>query len=225
MEFTDQGDPTVIVVGNSLERIYITPDNEHTDSARKHLARYEFATQFIQVGASVLDCACGSGYGTQILATRASRVMAVDRDPAAIGYAQRHHACLGVHYMLSSVEQLTLSTDTLDAVVTLETIEHLPHDLCSRFLAGVSCWVKPGGVVVASSPMLRYKDGQPFVTSPYHVNELPRRDLVRMLVETFPLRNWTHHFYHQDQEAFLPLLDEHEGFCVMVARKRERGSS
>lgn len=221
MESTDQGKPTVTVAGNSPERIYVTEDNQDDDNVRRHISRYEFAAQFIQVGASVLDCACGSGYGTQILTTRASRVVAVDRDPAAIGYAQRHHACLGVHYMLSSVEQLTLSTNTLDAVVMLETIEHLPPDVCREFLTRAAGWVKPGGVVVASSPMLRYKDGKPYVTSPFHINELPRKELLQLLVvDTFPVGEWVHHFYHQNQEAFLPLVYEHEGFCVMVARRR-----
>jgi ubiquinone/menaquinone biosynthesis C-methylase UbiE len=222
MESTDQSKTAVTVAGNSPERIYVTGDNRDDDNIRRHIARYEFASQFVRVGTVVLDCACGSGYGAQILAARAARVLGMDRCSEAIGYARRHHACLGVSYMLCEVEEmhLPLLDGTLDAVVTLETIEHLPPDVCRKFLAGCARWVKPGGVVVASSPMLRYRDGQPYVTSPYHINELPRGELLTMLVETFPMRQWVHDFFRQEQEAFLPLLDEHEGFCVMVARRR-----
>lgn len=213
--------PPVEVLGNSPERIYVTEDNRNDANVRRHVARYLFASQFIQREAIVLDCACGSGYGTHILAPRASRIMGVDRCPEAIAYAHRyHHLWNGGYLLLDLQEGLSFPPGVLDAVVTLETIEHLPPEVCRKFLADIAGWVKPGGVVVASSPMLRYRDGQPFVTSPYHINELPREQLLSMLADVFPSTEFVRHLYHQEQEAFPPLLDEHEGFAIMVARKR-----
>ena len=222
MESTDQSKPAVAVTGNSPERIYVTEDNCHEDNVRRHIARYEFAARHIPAMARILDCACGTGYGSQILTRRAkwSYLTGVDCSAEAIHYARHHHQDTGDCYLHHRIEDLVLPPESMDAVVTLETIEHLPPDVCRQFLARAPSWVKPGGVVVASSPMLRYKDGQPYVTSPYHINELPREELLAMLADAFPSTGWVRHLYHQEQEAFLPLLDEHEGFCVMAARRR-----
>lgn len=210
------------VRGDSPERLYVTEANRGGENVRRHIARYEFAARHIPAGSFILDCACGSGYGTELLAGLVPRslILGVDNSQDAIGYAQTRHRYEGCCYLLLDTTKLPMPLDSLDAVVTLETIEHLPPDVCRGFLARVAGWVKPGGVVVASSPMLRHKDGQPYVTSPYHINELPRRELLAMLVEVFPLSGWVHDFYHQEQEAFVPLLSEDTGFCVVVARKR-----
>lgn len=225
-------DQKIEVCGNSPERIYVTDANRNDENVRRHIARYEFAARHIPAGASILDCACGSGYGTEILARRVgwSYVLGADRDHGAISYAQAHHRCRGSYHLLSDIGKLDMEEGSLDAVVSLETMEHVPLEVCREFLASAARWVKPGGIIVASSPMLRYRivgdpaggrqDPVPYVTSPHHVNEMPRRELLAILVEVLPLSGWVHNFYHQEQEAFVPLLDEHEGFLVVVARKR-----
>lgn len=208
------------VLGNSPERIYVTDANRRDENVRRHVARYEFAARHIPAGARVLDCACGSGYGTELLARLVpdSYVLGVDRSYDAIGYAQLHHWSDRTYYLLGSVEKQRHVG--LGALVTLETLEHLHPCNCQEFLRDAARWIKPGGVLVASSPMLRCRDGVPYVTSPYHVNEMPRYELLAMFAEVFPPPEWVLHYYHQVQEAFVPLLDEDEGFCVVVGRKK-----
>ncbi len=220
MASTDQ---KIEVLGDSPERIYVTDANRQDENVRRHLARYEFAARHIPAGARILDCACGSGYGTEILArsVAGSSVMGVDNCYEALTYAKAHHRHWGTYYILAEMCRLYIEEGSLDAVVSLETLEHVSPESCRQFLCSAACWVRPGGVVVASSPMLRYRDGAPYVTSPYHINELPREDLLAMLADAFPSNDWVRHLHHQKQEAFLPLLEETEGFCVLVARKRE----
>lgn len=221
---TDQNQavPAVEVCGNSPERIYVTEANRGDENVRRHIARYEFAARHILADSEVFDCACGSGYGTEILSRLIpdSWVMGIDNSPEAIAYAKINHHCPGkTHYGVFDITSIS-NAGEVDAVVCLETIEHVPPSVCQKFLTGAASIIKPGGVIVASSPMLRYRDGKPYVTSPYHINEMSRNELLLMLVACFPMREWVLSFYHQEQEAFLPLLDEREGFCVVVGRKR-----
>jgi SAM-dependent methyltransferase len=204
--------------GPSLERIYPLPDDA-SESVRRHRARYEFAAQFVQPDAMALDCACGSGYGSEILARSAKGVIGVDKSPEALEWAKAHHDAATIRFMRRDIEEIAFQAGSFGAVVTLETLEHLPPEVCWPFLANAATWVQPGGVLVASSPMLRYRDGQPYVTSPWHVNEMPRPELLEMFADCLP--GFVIHLYHQKQGAFAPLLDEDTGFCVAVARRKE----
>lgn len=200
------------------ERIY-EPEIRVSDPAnhRRHRARYEFARQFIPANSVILDCACGSGYGSAILAEGSKCVFAPDGSEEAIAYARENYK--GIAFTCSRIEDCHQTGDSFDAVVSLETFEHLAPEVGAAFLSNIARWVKVGGVVVLSSPMLRYKDGKPYVTSPFHVNEMPRAELLALLASTFPADRFVTHFYHQNEGSFQPLLDEHTGFCVMVARR------
>ena len=81
----------------------------------------------------------------------------------------------------------------------------------------MASWVKPGGIVVISSPMLRYKDGKPYVTNPYHINEMPKSEFLELCLTAMP--DFVFHFYYQSDRSFLPLLDENTGFCISVGRR------
>lgn len=204
----------------SPERIYPTSlDAASDENLQKHFSRYAFAAQFMLPGFRVLDAACGSGYGSRMLAQKAASVVGVDISEESIAFARLNHALPNVEYRQQSIEHLEFPDHALDAVVTLETLEHVEKPVCVSYLERIQRWLKPGGVIVASAPMLRFRDGRPFVTNPYHVNELPRDELIGMLQTT--LHDFTLHFYHQKIDVFLPLTGETEGFCVVVGRKRD----
>ena len=80
----------------SLERI--VPDELHPDQAtgsgtlRLHTDRYQFAKHHLVQG-SVLDLACGVGYGTALLSEgpRVTRALGVDISTAAVNYAVQRY--------------------------------------------------------------------------------------------------------------------------------------
>lgn len=202
----------------SPERRYIKlgePVRDPNDA--RHLARYQFADLFIPAGSTILDCACGSGYGSAILSGTAKKVLAVDRSKRACAYAKAENWRENVEVIQSEISNLDLSPGLIDAVVSLETLEHLSEESGRQLLLSISRWLHPGGVVVASSPMLRYLGGKPYVTNPHHINEMPRAKLMSMVMEC--LENFILSFFHQVGSKFVPLCDEHTGFCIIVARK------
>ena len=192
-------------------------DAASDDNEIKHFARYKFAQGFIRKGASVLDCACGAGYGSKLLKERAGKVVGIDNSEEAINFAKHHYKDKNIEFHQKGIENLTFDDNSFDVGVSIETIEHVPKEVAALFLQLMASWVKPGGVVVMSSPMLRYKDGKPYVTNPYHINEMPRSEFFELCQAAMP--DFVFHFYYQSEQSFLPLLDENTGFCISVGRR------
>jgi len=125
---------------------------------RFHTDRYEFAARLIQedkkAGASILDAACGTGYGTNILEkSGAGRVTGVDISPEAVEYAQKKYGSAVASFKASDVTRLDktmLGTDGFDAIVSFETIEHIDEPLA--FLKCVAGLLKKDGIFIVSTP-------------------------------------------------------------------------
>lgn len=83
-----------------------------------HLERYFFASQHTE--GTVLDAACGCGYGSKILHDTGSFVTGIDLEKEAIDYARKYYP--GPEYILADV---TRYHGKYDWVVSFETLEHL----------------------------------------------------------------------------------------------------
>lgn len=90
---------------------------------RDHVARYEWAEAQIE-GASVVDLACGIGYGSRILASGGLNVVGMDVDSEAIAYARKHYS----HPRARFEQRDGAKPGALgkyDFAVCFETIEHI----------------------------------------------------------------------------------------------------
>ncbi len=138
-----------------------------------HLERYALAATHA-ADQDVVDCACGTGYGSEILANAGARtVQGVDLDPGAIAFARQHHAHAAVRY--AQADALTWRAAPVPTVwVSLETIEHLPDP--PRFLRSVAEQLAAGGIFVASVPVTVSTDG-----NPHHLHDFTKRGFRRLL--------------------------------------------
>ena len=166
------------VLRNTRERLVPTLQ-EHgpgTYEYRVHLARYTFAAHHIC--GVVLDIACGTGYGSRyILQTGCARVIGVDRSFEAVEYAVAH--CNGPNFIVADGQQLPFPAGAFSAVVSLETIEHVPEP--ESFLHELHRVLRPGGRLILSTP--NYRRGR--FLSPFHVRELRHEELEALLWEVF----------------------------------------
>ena len=200
----------------SPERIYISYPYINND-IKKHLARYKFALQF--TSGICLDCACGSGYGSKILSEKCIKVFGVDRSDDAIKFANEHNLNGNIIYSKDDINNFAFSQNYFDTIVSLETIEHISPKMVGMFFDKVKIMLKWGGVFICSSPMLRIKGGEPYITSRYHINEMPKSEFLSLIEDSFP--KYIKHFYHQQDGYFVPLGIEQSGFCIVVMRKDE----
>lgn len=92
---------------------------------RDHRARYEWAASLIEPGETVIDIGCGVGYGAFILAGKAAGVVALDRDEAAIRYAEQHYKAPNIGYRVRDFSQFPVSMNPYTTAVCFELIEHI----------------------------------------------------------------------------------------------------
>jgi ubiquinone/menaquinone biosynthesis C-methylase UbiE len=160
--------------------------------AYEHWHRYAFACRFV-AGKRVVDAACGEGYGAALLGRAAASVVGVDIDAPTVDHASaRYSDGSRVRFVEGSCTELPLADASIDVVVSFETIEHLAEADQPRMLAEFARVLVPGGIVVISSPNKRlYSDERNYVNA-FHLHELYRDDLARLLTPAFCARRWYH---------------------------------
>lgn len=154
----------------------------------EHWHRYHFAARWA-AGRAVLDVACGEGYGSALLATRAARVVGIDVSQPAVDHARRAYAGIAnLEFVRASCARLPLADASVDLAVSFETLEHLEPQ--PEFLAELARVLKPGGILVLSCPnKVEYTDKRGY-TNEFHVRELYRDELEALVGERFPHGRW-----------------------------------
>jgi SAM-dependent methyltransferase len=139
-------------------------------------------------GRRVLDAACGEGYGTFLLAAEAADIVGIDIAAEAVAHAQMRYSAPNLRYVRGSCTALPLPDDSVDLVVSFETIEHLAEQ--AAMLEEFRRVLSPGGVLVISSPNKPVYSGEEPFENEFHVKELTRDELQVLLSPGFPRQQW-----------------------------------
>jgi len=114
----------------------------------------------------------------------------IDIEPATIVHAVQRYTVANLRFAAGCADVLSLADASVDAIVSFETIEHLPADAQPRMLAEFARVLAPGGFVVLSSPNRpEYSDARQHV-NPFHLHELDREELARLFDAGFQARRW-----------------------------------
>ncbi|MCX5493264.1 methyltransferase domain-containing protein [Kaistia dalseonensis] len=150
---------------------------------REHYHRYLFALRYC-ADFNVLDVASGEGYGSFLLGQVARSVIGVDIDQKTVDFANKNYISERVSYRRGDATKLPIDDHSVDVVVSFETIEHFAGQ--SEFIAEIDRVLRPGGIVIMSSPNREiYSDAQDY-QNPFHVHELNRQEFVDLLSTRFP---------------------------------------
>jgi ubiquinone/menaquinone biosynthesis C-methylase UbiE len=145
----------------------------------EHVERYQFARSYV-VGKHVLDVACGEGYGSAALRKAgASSVVGIDIAQEVCDHARRKY---GVDARAGDALALPLADASVDLVVSFETIEHVTDP--SRFLAECARVLRPGGMLILSTPNRPVYSGES-KHNPFHHHEFDRAEFLGLLHEKF----------------------------------------
>ena len=154
----------------------------------EHWHRYALASQLSQQR-TVLDVACGEGYGAAMMAGNAVRVTGVDISADAIRHASNRYGHLAnLEFITAPCDCLPFPDASFDLAISFETIEHIETQ--PAFIAELARVLRPDGVLLLSSPNKRlYSDAHDYHNE-FHVRELYRNELEELLCEAFPHRSW-----------------------------------
>lgn len=156
----------------------VIPGQGDPDLINEHLARYLFAQRFSS-GKLVLDAACGSGYGSAMLAENASAVVGVDISQEAVDYSRAHYAASNLRFSAADCLALPFPADHFDLVVAFEIVEHL-HDPAA-FLAELDRVLKPSGLLIISTPNRLYYTEERGEINPFHEREFTYTEFDELL--------------------------------------------
>ena len=149
----------------------------------EHWHRYHFVLALAE-GRRVVDAACGEGYGSALLASRARHVTGVDVSGEVIAAARRRYGAIAnLEFAEGRCEALPVAPGGADLVVSFETLEHLADpEALVRDAARV---LGSEGLFVVSTPHKEvYSDARGY-KNPHHVHELTREDFEKTLAAHF----------------------------------------
>ncbi|OMB97097.1 class I SAM-dependent methyltransferase [Mycobacterium colombiense] len=132
------------------------------------------------VDADVLEAGCGEGYGADLIAGVARRVIAVDYDEAAVAHVRSRYPRVDV--MQANLAQLPLPDASVDIVVNFQVIEHLWDQ--TQFVVECARVLRPSGLLLMSTPnRITFSQGRDTPINPFHTRELNAAELTQLLID------------------------------------------
>jgi O-antigen biosynthesis protein len=156
---------------------------------QEHLHRYALCRNLVR-HRRVLDIASGEGYGAAMLAATATCVMGIDVNAGAVRHARDTYGrAANLHFAVGRCEAIPLVSQSIDVVVSFETIEHLEHQ--AELLDEIKRVLTPQGLLVISSPDRLTYSASTGLANPFHVKELSIAELDALLRARFrTVRLW-----------------------------------
>lgn len=122
---------------------------------RSHYSRYEFAQKQILKNSVCGDFACGTGYGSAMIAGKAKKVIGADKDAGVIAeIKKRYKRVNNLEFIKSDLLKLKFKR-IFDFIVSFETLEHFKEEDIIRLLSLYHRILKPNGIIIFSTPYMQ----------------------------------------------------------------------
>ena len=151
----------------------------------EHYQRYMSVRNLVK-DKVVLDAACGEGYGSHIIASVARDVTGIDIDRATIDrakvtYGKQHN----LHFLQGSIADIPIENESVDVVVSFETIEHVSERIQHRFLNEIERVLKKDGILIMSTPNKKIYSDLFGYKNQFHIKEFYHNEFLSFLHEKF----------------------------------------
>ena len=160
----------------------------------------------------MLEAGCGEGYGADLIASVARRVVAVDYDAATVAHVRTRYP--RVEVMAANLVAVPMPDTSVDVVVNFQVIEHLWDQ--PQFITECLRVLRPGGALLMSTPnRITFTPGSETPVNPFHTRELNAAELAELLTAGgFALRSVSGVFHGPG----LAELDSRHGGSIIDAQ-------
>ncbi|HDL02450.1 MAG TPA: class I SAM-dependent methyltransferase [Candidatus Pacearchaeota archaeon] len=176
-----------------------------------HLARYDFALNFLNKNLVVLDAPCGSGYGSAHMSKGVKAVYGIDCFSGAIDHAREFFDRENTRFVVGDMQDMqdNFKDDFFNVIVSFEGIEHIGKQV--QFLKESRRVLKKDGKLIISTP--RKPQGNPF-----HTVEFSYKEFIDFLSKYFEIEKvfgQTYVDFFELTEKNMPKEDVRLNFIVI----------
>lgn len=158
-------------------------EGKNSISAGDQLAfHYELSELFLNEkninNGTILDIACGTGYGTTRFDKHGLEIYGADIDEEQILSNQRLYSNTNIKFLQEDVLNLSFDSNYFDVILSMETIEHVDPD---KMLISLQRVLKRNGYLIISTPQNSMKE----CVNPQHIYEYSLDEIVSFVSKYF----------------------------------------
>ncbi len=186
---------------------------------KSHYTRYKFAQGLVSANHIVGDFACGTGYGSVMLAGVVKKVVGADINEKVINKIKKRYINIeNVDFIVKDLLDLDFK-NIFDVIVSFETAEHFNEENIPLLFKIFFDALKPGGKLIFSTPFMQEQSRDAIEAGfhlTFHINE---KKIEKWLNDTgfknieYKYQNYQSH----DIESFLEKRD----FIICISSKEK----
>lgn len=199
------------------------PDYESMDMYQKnHYQRYIFARDFVSAEMVCGDFACGSGYGSALIAEKAAKVTGIDIKQHVVDtISQRYAALSNLQFLCQDLLKIDYK-NVFDLIVSFETVEHVEEHQIIELFTNFARALKNGGILIFSTPYLQKKTREAIELGFHLTFDIDEKKIASWLEQTgFTPESF--HYQNYKAHEVVSSLDNKE-IVICVARKTATAS-
>ncbi|HSX40474.1 MAG TPA: class I SAM-dependent methyltransferase [Candidatus Saccharimonadales bacterium] len=166
----------------SRERLQTEDIKDASAIFYRHIAAYNFVMSYTS-DKTILEVGCSDGYGTSLLAKKATKAHGIDIDKEAITSAKRKYANKNLSFETVDVLKINAGKK-YDVIISFQVIEHIKE--VDAYLLKLRSLLNNRGMIILSTPnrMLRLsKNQKPW--NKFHITEYDSSALQKLLTGHF----------------------------------------
>ncbi len=166
-------------------KINLVPERgDITNITLQDIVRYKFVLPYVK-NKKVLDIACGTGYGSEIIYKEggAVEVWGIDIDNDTIKNNKIKYSSLKqIKFLVGSCLNIPAEDNFFDVSISIETLEHINQP--EIFLAELKRVTKPEGFIIISTPLNNTQE-RFSPSNPFHIREYNLEEIEEMIKKYF----------------------------------------
>ena len=181
------------------------PEKMLGDITIEHMHRYNSILDIVK-DRVVLDAACGTGYGTNLIGKYAQKAYGIDISKEAIEYAKENYSRENIDFRNMSIAVIDFPDKFFDVIVSFETIEHVDEEIQKKFMGEISRVLKKDGILIMSTPnKYNYSDIRNYKNE-YHVKEFYESEFRDLICDK--LKNINLYYQYFNNSSYIISYDE-----------------